>query len=102
MSLKTRQMRVQHAEQALQACATETLRQTQQLAACWRANLSPGRVIVAGLALGFVVGRARPLQWAGSAGVLTMLRSVSQLFADAQAQLRTASAAVSDTAQSAE
>ena len=102
MSLKAQQARVQQAEQALQARVAETSSQARQLAACWHANLSPGRVIVAGLALGFVVGRARPLQWAGSAGVLTMLRSVSQLFADAQAQLRTASAAVSDTAQSAE
>ena len=79
MSLKAQHARVQLAEQALQARVSETLSQTQQLAACWRANLSPGRVIVAGLALGFLVGRARPLQWTGSAGVLTMLRSVTQL-----------------------
>lgn len=98
MNLKAQHARVQLAEQALQARASETLSQTQQLAACWRANLSPGRVIVAGLALGFVVGRARPLQWAGSAGVLTMLRSVSQLFSEVQTQLHAASAAATPDA----
>ena len=96
MSLKAQQARVQQAEQALQARVAETSSQARQLAACWHANLSPGRVIVAGLALGFVVGRARPLQWAGSAGVLSMLRSVSQLFADVQVQLDAVSGATTE------
>jgi hypothetical protein len=52
MSLKAQQARVQQAEQALQAHVAETSSQARQLAACWHANLSPGRVIVAGLALG--------------------------------------------------
>ena len=81
---------------------SETLSQTQQLTACWRANLKPGRVMVAGLALGFLGGRARPLQWAGSAGVLAMLRSVSQLFAGAEAQLHAASAAAAENPPPAE
>ena len=92
MRLIARQARVRQAEQALQAHYGQTLTQARQLGACWRANLTPGRVIVAGLALGFLVGRARPLQWAGGGGALAMLQALSQLVAQAQVQLRAAGA----------
>ena len=93
MSLATQRRRVQQAEQALQARCEDTLAQSQRLGACWRANLTPGRVLLAGLAAGFLVGRARPFQLAGSSGVLAMLRSVSQLVAQVQDQVRAAAEA---------
>ncbi|HOV95210.1 MAG TPA: hypothetical protein PK789_00305 [Thermomonas sp.] len=93
MSLAAQRARVAHAELVLAAHRRDAVLQTQRLHQCWRAKLTPGRIVLAGLAVGFLVGRARPLQFAGSGGVLNLLRSLSTLLADAQAQLRAAAAA---------
>ncbi len=87
MRLNDQLARVSQAEQALQDRLSDIQVQTQRLGARWRANLTPGRVLLSGLVAGFLVGRARPFQLAGSAGVLNLLRTVSQLISDVQAQV---------------
>ncbi len=42
--------------------------------------------MVAGLASGFLVGRAKPLRLAGSGGVLNLVTALSGLFASGRAQ----------------
>lgn len=42
--------------------------------------------MVAGLALGFLTGRAQPLKLAGSGGLLNLVSALSGLFASAGAQ----------------
>lgn len=71
--------RVEHAEAAMQACVQHGDAQRQRLRASWRAAWTPGRIVVCGLAAGFLVGRSRPLQLAGSAGVLKLFGSMSSL-----------------------
>ena len=54
--------KVQQAEQALEASERRTSRQWQQVKDTWRESWTPGRIVIAGLASGFLVGRAKPLR----------------------------------------
>ncbi|QDA57134.1 hypothetical protein [Thermomonas aquatica] len=78
--------KVQQAEAALESRERRTSEQWTRLKSSWRAAWTPGRIVVAGLAAGFLVGRARPLRAAGGGGVLQLLTALSGLLASGSAQ----------------
>lgn len=78
--------KVRQAEAALEAQERRAGADWRQLRGAWRALWTPGRIVVAGLAAGFVVGRAEPLKRAGGGGVLQLLTALSGLFAGGSAQ----------------
>lgn len=77
--------RVRQAEQAVEIREARTRAQWRQLKATWHAAWTPGRIVIAGLAAGFVAGRGKPLRLAGSGGALDLLRAVMPLFVGVQA-----------------
>lgn len=77
--------KVQQAEAALESRERRTSEQWGRLQATWRAAWTPGRIVIAGLAAGFLVGRARPLRAATGGGVLQLLSALSGLIASGSA-----------------
>src|SRR5690606_16100540 len=73
----------------------------RQLRASWRELWTPGRIVVAGLASGFLSGQARAFRFTGGGGALQLLTALSGLFAaeGAQAAADEASDAADDAAQ---
>lgn len=86
MSLAAQIARVQRAERALEASRADSIAQWRQLKTLWRISWTPGRIVIAGLAAGFAVGRARPLRLASSGGLLNLVSALSGLFAAGSAQ----------------
>ena len=78
--------KVRQAEDALEASERRTTAQWRQVATTWRSAWTPGRIVVAGLALGFLTGRAQPLKLTGNGGLLNLVSALSSLFASAGAQ----------------
>lgn len=85
MSFDALVSRVQQAEQAVETREQRARLQWTQFKATWRAGWTPGRIIIAGLAAGFAVGRARPLRLAGDHGLLQLLRALAPLFTGSDA-----------------
>lgn len=86
--------KVKQAEAALETREREVVGRWRQLAHSWRAAWTPGRIVIVGLAAGFVSGRAKPGQLAHSgSGVLALLRTLAPLLAGLQAGVQTAQAA---------
>ena len=79
--------KVEQAEQALEDRERRTSAQWQQVKSTWRESWTPGRIVIAGLASGFLVGRAQPLKLAGSGGLLNMVTALSGLLASGSAQV---------------
>jgi len=78
--------KVQQAEDALEARERTVSADLRQLKVSWRAAWTPGRIVIAGLAAGFLVGRAEPFKRAAGGGVLQLITALSGLFASSQAQ----------------
>ena len=86
--------KVKQAEEALETREREAVGRWQHLKASWRAAWTPGRIVIVGLAAGFVAGRAKPVQMARSGnGVVALLRTLAPLLAGLQAGVQTAQAA---------
>lgn len=79
--------KVKQAEDALELRERQTTEQWRQLKTTWRSSWTPGRIVFAGLAAGFMVGRARPLRAASGGGVLQLLTALSGLLASGSAQV---------------
>lgn len=79
--------KVRQAEAALESRERRTSEQWTQLKSSWRAAWTPGRIVIAGLAAGFLLGRTRPLKLAGSGGLLNLLTTLSGLLASGSAQV---------------
>lgn len=62
MSFEALQAKVARAEDALEARERQVAADFRVFGGCWRETWSPPRVIVAGLATGFLAGWARPAQ----------------------------------------
>lgn len=62
MSFEALQAKVARAEDALEARERQVAADFRVFGGCWRDTWSPPRVIVAGLAAGFLAGWARPAQ----------------------------------------
>ena len=78
--------KVEQAEQALEARERAASTQWQQVKTTWRESWTPGRIVIAGLASGFLVGRAQPLKLAGSGGLLNLVTALSGMLASGSAQ----------------
>jgi len=78
--------KVRQAEAALEAQERRTAADWRQLRGAWRTLWTPGRIVLAGIAAGFMVGRAEPFKRAAGGGVLQVLTALSGLFAGGSAQ----------------
>lgn len=81
MSFDALLAKVQQAERALDVDARRTTASFRQLKSSWREAWTPGRILIAGVVSGFLVGRARPLRLAGNAGAMQLLSMLAGLFA---------------------
>ena len=87
MSFNALITKVTQAEQALESRERLTMARWDQLKTTWRDSWTPGRIVIAGLASGYLVGRARPLRLAGSGGLLNLMTALSGIFASSGAQV---------------
>lgn len=87
MGFKQLLTKVQQAEAALEARERRVADDWQRLKLAWKEAWTPGRVIIAGLAAGFLVGRAQPLRAAARSGQwMQLVTMLSGLFAGGSAQ----------------
>lgn len=88
--------RVERSEQLLEGRALQTGTRMSALKATWRESWTPTRIILAGLAAGFLVGRSDPgkamQRLAGGGRWLQLVGTLSGLLASLQASVATASA----------
>jgi hypothetical protein len=95
--------KVRQAETALEAQERRVGADWRQLRGSWRALWTPGRIVLAGLATGFMVGRAEPFKRAAGGGVLQLLTALSGMFASGSAQAAASEAGeAADAAQDAQ
>jgi len=79
--------KVDQAENALEAQERRVPPDWPPLRASWRAGWTPGRIVIAGLAAGFMVGRVEPgKSVAKGSSIMQMITALSGLFASATAQ----------------
>ena len=101
MSFEALVSKVRQAETALEAKERQTTADWRQLKASWVSAWTPGRIVVAGLVTGFVVGKLEPGKKAArGGGILQLLTALSGMFAGTQATA--AAGKAEDAAQSAE
>lgn len=79
--------KVRQAETALEAQERRVGADWRQLRGSWQSLWTPGRIVLAGLATGFMVGRAEPFKRAAGGGVLQLLTALSGMFAGGSAQV---------------
>ncbi|MQP74457.1 protein sip-5 [Stenotrophomonas sp. MYb238] len=87
MNFDSLQRRVRRAEAVVQVRMDETVQHWDGLEAAWRRSWTPGRIVIAGLAGGFVAGKLEPGGAFSGARWLQMIGSVSGLVASAQASI---------------
>jgi len=87
MGFKQLLTKVQQAEAALEARERRVADDWQRLKVTWKDAWTPGRLIIAGLVAGFLVGRAQPLRAAARSGQwMQLVTMLSGLFAGGSAQ----------------
>lgn len=80
--------KVQQAEDVLEAKERTVVADLSRLRDSWHAAWTPWRIVIAGVAAGFIVGRAEPMRAIGKSGGLMQLVSMaSSLFAGGKAQV---------------
>ena len=78
--------KVQQAETALEARERQAAADWRQTKATWRSMWTPGRIVIAGLASGFIVGQARPARRLSTGqGFLQLATALTGLFASGSA-----------------
>lgn len=88
MSFEALVDKVHQAETALEAKERQAAADWRQLKASWIASWTPGRIVSAGLAAGFAVGKLEPAKKAASgSGALQLLSALAGLFAGGSAQV---------------
>ena len=85
MSFDALIQKVKQAEDALETSERRTVARWKQLKMVWKEGWTPGRIVIAGLVSGFLVGRAKPLRMASGGGVLNLVTALSGLFASGSA-----------------
>jgi len=101
MSFKRLITKVKQAEDALEAKERRVTDQWGQLKGSWKEAWTPGRIVIAGLISGWVIGRADPMRHvAKSGGLLQLVTLLSGLFTSGSAQM--AAGEASEAAESAE
>lgn len=98
MKFEALQRRVRRAEAVVQVRSAETTGQWDTLNRVWRRAWTPGRIVLAGLAGGFVAGKLEPGGAFSGARWLQMIGSVSGLVASAQASVASFAAAAAGMA----
>lgn len=79
--------KVEQAEAALEAQERVVAADWRQLRSSWKAGWTPGRIVLAGLVSGFLVGRVEPMKSVAKGGsIMQMITALSGLFASATAQ----------------
>jgi hypothetical protein len=93
--------KVHQAEAALEAKERETAADWRQLKSSWLASWTPGRIVVAGLVSGFIVGKVEPVKKVTTGGgFLQLVSTAAGVFAGGSAQAAAGEAAhAADTAQ---
>lgn len=93
--------KVKQAEDALEAQERRLFADLRQLKASWLAGWTPGRIVIAGLVGGFLIGRAEPLKSvAKGGGAMQLITMLSGLFAGGSAQAAASEAEhAADTAE---
>ena len=80
--------KVTQAEDALEAQERRVAADWRQLKASWRAGWTPGRIVIAGLISGFLLGRVEPLRAvAKGSNAMQLITMLSSLFAGGSAQV---------------
>ena len=88
MGFKQLLTKVQQAEAALEARERRVGAEWQRLKVTWKEGWTPGRVIIAGLVSGFVMGRAAPVRAAARSGqIMQLVTTLSGLFAGGSAKV---------------
>ncbi|KRG82399.1 hypothetical protein ABB34_13790 [Stenotrophomonas daejeonensis] len=87
MNFDALQRRVRRAEAVVQVRMDDTTGHWNTLDASWRRSWTPGRIVIAGLAGGFLAGKLEPGGAFSGARWLQMIGSVSGLVASAQASI---------------
>ena len=101
MNFESLQRKVRQAEVALEAKERQASADWRQVKSTWLASWTPGRIIVAGLVSGFVVGKLEPGKSVAKGNtLLQMLTAVAGMVAGTGAQA--AAGKAEDAAQSAE
>jgi hypothetical protein len=90
MRFELLRQRVARAERRVETCMDNAQSHRAEFGQAWRRGWTPGRIVVAGLLSGFLVGRAEPLSRVGGTRWLQMLGTVSSMLAS----LRAAAASV--------
>lgn len=86
MSFEQLITKVHQAEDVVEAQERRLVAHLHQIKDSWREAWTPGRIMIAGLVSGFVVGRAEPLRVAAkSGGLMQMVSMLSSLFAGTSA-----------------
>lgn len=85
MSFDALIQKVKQAEVALETSERRTAARWKELKIVWTEGWTPARIVIAGVASGFLVGRAKPLKLAGSGGVLNLVTALSGLLASSSA-----------------
>ncbi|BDU15301.1 hypothetical protein [Lysobacter auxotrophicus] len=80
--------KVHQAEDVVETREREVVADIRHLKSSWLAAWTPWRIVTAGLAAGFLVGRAEPMKAVGkSGGLLQMISMVSTLVASGSAKV---------------
>lgn len=85
MRFELLRQRVERAERRVESSMDRAQVHRQEFGQAWRRGWSPGRIVIAGLVSGFLVGRSEPLSRVGGARWLQMLGTVSTMLASLQA-----------------
>ena len=93
MNFEALQRRVRRAEAVVQVRGEETTQHWNQLNQSWRSAWTPGRIVVVGLAGGFLAGKLEPGGAFSGSRWLQMIGSVSGLVSSAQASVASFAAA---------
>lgn len=79
--------KVEQAEASLEAQERQVAADWRQLKASWKTGWTPGRIVLAGLVSGFLIGRVEPVRSvAKGSSIMQMITALSGLFASATAQ----------------
>ncbi len=78
--------KVRQAEIALEAKERQTTANWRQAKGSWRAAWTPGRIVFAGLATGFLFGRAEPFKRAAGGGAMQLISALGSLIAGENAR----------------
>jgi len=85
MRFELLRQRVERAERRVEQHLERARNERAAFGQAWKAGWTPGRIVVAGLVSGFLVGRGQPLSRVGGARWLQVLGTVSSMLASLRA-----------------